>query len=98
MGSTRFPNKVMQPIGGVPMIGVLLERLAKARRLHAIVLATSSDPRNAPLCEYVCRIGYRVVRGSEQDVLDRFYVAARESSAEVVIRITGDCPLIDPAI
>jgi len=98
MGSTRFPKKVMQPISGVPMIGILLERLSKAQHIQEIVVATSDDPRNDPLCEYVRSLGYRAFRGSEQDVLDRYYVAARESAAETVIRITGDCPLIDPAV
>src|SRR5665213_460225 len=98
MGSTRFPKKVMQLIDGVPMIGILLERLSNARQIHEIVLATSEDPRNGPLCEYVRSIGYRVFRGSEQDVLDRYYVAAGEAAAETVVRITGDCPLIDPVV
>jgi len=98
MGSNRFPNKVMQPICGTPMIGLLLERLSRARHVDQIVLATSSDPRNEPLAQYVRRLGFEVYRGSEDDVLDRYYQAAKMTRADVVVRITGDCPLIDPEL
>ncbi|MGQ0666819.1 MAG: aminotransferase class III-fold pyridoxal phosphate-dependent enzyme [Nitrospiraceae bacterium] len=96
MGSTRLPNKVMCPINGVPMIELLLRRLARARRIDRIILATSDDPRNQPLADHVRGLGYEVFQGSENDVLDRFYRAAKPHQAEVVVRITGDCPLIDP--
>ncbi len=98
MGSTRLPNKVMKPIGGVPMIELLLARLAKSKHIDQIVLATSTDERNTPLVEHVQKLGYTCVRGSESDVLDRYLVAARQAQADVVVRITGDCPLIDPAL
>lgn len=98
MGSTRLPNKVMRLVCGTPMIGLLLERLSKARCVDEIVLATSEEPRNDPLVRYVRDLGYSVYQGSETDVLDRYYKAAKAASADVVIRITGDCPLIDPAL
>jgi glutamate-1-semialdehyde 2,1-aminomutase len=98
MGSTRFPNKVMRPVCGVPLIGLLLERLSKARRVDQIVLATSIDARNDSLASYAESIGYPVFRGSESDVLDRYYRAARHFAADVVVRVTGDCPLLDPNI
>ncbi|HOI12516.1 MAG TPA: aminotransferase class III-fold pyridoxal phosphate-dependent enzyme [Methanoculleus sp.] len=98
MGSTRFPDKVMQPICGTPMIGLLLERLSQAKSIDQIVLATSSDPRNEPLVQYVQRLGVDAHRGSEDDVLDRYYQAAKKTGADVVVRITGDCPLIDPQL
>jgi glutamate-1-semialdehyde 2,1-aminomutase len=98
MGSMRFPQKVMQPVCGTPLIGLLLERLSLARRIDAIVLATSDDPRNEPLARYVRELGHAVYRGSEHDVLDRYYRAAQEAGADVVVRITGDCPLVDAAI
>ena len=99
MGSTRLPNKVMRPICGTPMIGLLLERLAR-RAAHRpdrrgdlrSIRATSRSP------SYVRGLGYAVYRGSENDVLDRYYQAARRPSADVVVRITGDCPLVDPAL
>ena len=96
MGSTRLPDKVMKPIGGVPMIELLLARLAKSEKIDQIVLATSTDDRNTPLVEHVESLGYTCVRGSETDVLQRYLFAARQVQADVVVRITGDCPLIDP--
>lgn len=98
MGSTRMPNKVMKPIAGVPMIELLLARLARSSEIDQIVLATSTDERNTPLIEHVQKLGYTCVRGSENDVLDRYLVAARQAQADVVVRITGDCPLIDPGL
>ena len=76
MGSTRLPNKVMKPIGGVPMIELLLARLSRTHEIDQIVLATSTDERNIPLVEHVQNLGYTCVQGSENDVLDRYLVAA----------------------
>jgi glutamate-1-semialdehyde 2,1-aminomutase len=98
MGSTRLPNKVMKPIGGKPMIGILLDRLSRSKAVDQIVVATSVDKRNDPLADYVRGLRYEVYRGSEDDVLDRYYQAALSVGATRVVRITGDCPLIDPAL
>src|SRR5438128_1006453 len=94
LGSTRFPNKVMRRIGAVPMIELLLGRLAKSKRLNKIILATTESPKDQPLAELVDRFGYEVFRGSETDVLDRYYQAARQHRPSAIVRITGDCPLI----
>ena len=96
MGSTRFPNKVMQPILGIPMIELLLNRLALAKHVDRIILATSQDTNNQSLVDHVQGLGYEVYQGSEEDVLDRYYQAACIVQPETVVRITGDCPLIDP--
>ncbi len=98
MGSTRFPNKVMQPVLGTPLIELLLGRLSKSRTIDQILLATSDDPRNQPLVDHVRGLGYEVFQGSESDVLDRFYRAAAAHHPDAVVRITGDCPLIDPDV
>ena len=98
MGSTRFPNKVMRPILGVPMIELLLNRLSKAGKVDKIILATSAGPRNQSLVEHVRGLGYEVFQGSEADVLDRFYRAAQPYNPDAVVRITGDCPLVDPEV
>lgn len=98
MGSTRLPNKVMLPICGTPMIVILLKRLALAKRLDQIVLATSVEPCNLPMVTSVRESGFTVFQGSEHDVLDRYFQAAQHVEADVVVRITGDCPLIDPVI
>ena len=98
MGSTRLPNKVMKPIGGIPMIELLLSRLSQSKEVDQIVVATSVDDRNQLLVEHVRKLGYLCEQGSENDVLDRFVHAAKEHQAEVVVRITGDCPLVDPSL
>lgn len=98
MGSTRLPNKVMKPIGGIPMIELLLQRLSQAKEIDQIVVATSTHERNTPLVEHVQKLGYTCVQGSETDVLERYLLAARKVHADVVIRITGDCPLVDPEL
>jgi len=98
MGSTRLPNKVMKPIRGIPMIERLLSRLSHAKEVNQIVVATSVDGRNQPLVEHVRKLGYACEQGSENDVLDRFVQVARTHQADVVVRITGDCPLVDPGL
>lgn len=98
VGSTRLPNKVMKPIGGKPMIELLLARLAKSQEIDEIVVATSEDIRNQPLIELVRSLGYCCIAGSEDDVLERFITAGRQVKADVVVRVTGDCPLIDPVM
>jgi len=98
LGSTRFPDKVMQRVQGTPLIELLLWRLSRAAELDEVVVATTRNPRDEALADYVRCLGYRVFRGSEQDVLDRYHEAAEEAGADVVVRITGDCPLIDPQL
>lgn len=98
MGSTRLPNKVMKKIGGKPMIEILLQRLSKSKRVNEILVATSTNENNIPLIEFVSGLGFRVIAGSEDDVLDRYVKSIDESSADVAVRITGDCPLVDPSL
>lgn len=98
MGSTRLPNKVMRPILGAPMIELLLSRLSRSKHINQIVVATTSSKLDTPLVEHVQGLGYPVFQGSEQDVLDRYFQAAKLHCADIVIRVTGDCPLIDPAL
>jgi glutamate-1-semialdehyde 2,1-aminomutase len=95
MGSMRLPNKVMKSVVGKPMIELLLARLARSRELNQIVVATSVDDKNLPLVEHVRALGYACEQGSENDVLDRYVQAGRAHQADVVVRITGDCPLVD---
>ncbi len=96
MGSTRLPNKVMKQINGVPMIELLLKRLARSKEIDQIVVATSVDAKNDPLAAHVRGLGFDCEQGSENDVLDRYVQAARAHRADVIVRITGDCPLVDP--
>ena len=99
MGSTRFPNKVLQPLSyGEEMISLLFKRLSRSALINEIVLATSISSNNDPLVKYVLDLGYKVYRGSESDVLSRYWDAAESSIGDVFVRITGDCPLIDPTL
>jgi glutamate-1-semialdehyde 2,1-aminomutase len=98
LGSTRLPNKVLATIGDVPLIEFLLGRLSKSQRVTEIVLATSTNQINDQLADVVENLGYHVFRGSENDVLQRYVDAAQEANADVVIRITGDCPFVDPQL
>lgn len=96
MRSSRLPNKVMQPVAGVPMIDLLLQRLARAGQIDQILVATSEERTDDPLVAHVQGLGYDCFRGSESDVLDRYFRAAEIHAADIVVRITGDCPLVDP--
>ncbi len=95
-GSSRLPGKVLLSILGRPMLGMQLERVARARRVDRIVVATSTEPDDDAVADVAERAGVAVHRGSRDDVLARVHAAAR--GAEHVVRLTGDCPLTDPAI
>ena len=98
MGSTRLPGKVMKPVLGTPLIELLLERLSCSATVEQIVLATTVQDQDQVLAEHVSQLGYMVYRGSETDVLDRFYRAAEHYKAGAIVRVTADCPLIDPQL
>ena len=98
MGSSRLPGKVMKSVAGLPMIEVLLKRLSKSELIDKIVVATSIDVANLPLVKHVSSLGYACFQGSEQDVLERYVMAAEKSGADIIVRITGDCPLVDPEL
>lgn len=97
LGSTRLPGKVLAPIAGRPMIGHVLRRAAQGA-VQDTVLATSAEPGDDALAAAVAAMGFAVRRGSLEDVLDRYYRAARDLHADVVVRVTGDCPLVDPEV
>ena len=101
MGSTRLPGKILKEILGQPLLIHLINRLSQARTVDRIVVATTSAQADDPV-EKLCREkGYNCFRGSENDVLDRFYQAALASGArekDAIVRITGDCPLLDPEV
>jgi len=95
MGSTRLPGKVLKKTNGRTLIEILLSRLSKSKKINQIVLATSDNKNNNELISHVQEIGYKVYVGNESDVLDRYYHASLKYNADVVVRVTGDCPLID---
>ena len=98
MGSTRLPHKVMRTICGKPMIELLLARLSHAKNVDQIVVAVPDSNANTVLVEHLRMLHVACLQGSEHDVLRRYVDAARWVDADVVVRITGDCPLIDPQL
>ena len=94
-GSVRLPQKVLKPILNKPMIELLLSRLSLSTELDEIVVATSEEKRDDKLESTVESLGFKCTRGSEKDVLNRFYKSAKFLEADVIVRITGDCPLVD---
>jgi len=98
MSSTRLPGKVSRTILGKPMLELLIERLKRAQSLDEIVVATTKNPADNVIEELAHRIGVNCFRGSEEDVLERVLRAAMAAKADLIVEITGDCPLIDPAI
>ena len=98
MGSSRFPGKVLEDLSGHPMLWQVVNRVRKARSLDKVVVATTAERIDDPIARFCEQEGIACFRGSEPDVLDRFYRAAKANAADVVVRITADCPLIDPAV
>lgn len=98
MSSARLPGKVLRPILGKPMLQMHLERVSRISHRHRLIVATSSqidDDSIAGLCQ---NLGVDCYRGSLDDVLDRYYQAAKRHKPDIVVRLTGDCPLADPEV
>ena len=97
-GSTRLPGKVLRLLQGAPMLSRELERLQRSRLMDTLVVATTNKEEDTAIVPITESLGCEVFLGSESDVLDRFYHAAKEYGATVVVRLTGDCPLHDPEV
>ena len=98
MASTRLPGKVLADIEGEPMLVREVERAMQAELVDELVVATTNESEDEPIAELCHERGYACYRGSSLDVLDRTYEAAKLHQAEIVVRLTGDCPLIDPRL
>src|SRR3989338_8769059 len=98
IGSTRLPGKVLKKVAGRPLLEYMIERAKKAKTLDAIILATTIKKEDAKLSQIAKRQKIDFFQGSEADVLDRYYQAATRAKARTIVRLTGDCPLIDPEI
>lgn len=96
--SSRLPNKVLMPILGKPMIQWQIERLAQCTNIDKLIIATSVEDSDLPLVQLGNKLGISVHRGSLNNVLERFYQVAIKTEADLIVRLTGDCPLIDPSI
>jgi spore coat polysaccharide biosynthesis protein SpsF len=98
MGSTRLPGKVLEDLGGLPVLEWVVRACRAARRVDDVVVATTTDPLDDDVVRACGRLGVHVVRGSEDDVLSRYRLALAEHPADAVVRITADCPFTDPAL
>lgn len=97
-GSTRLPGKVLKQLGGKSVLCRVIARVKTCAQLDDVIIATTDQPPDAAVAEEARKCGATVFRGSEHDVLSRYYFAAKENSADVIVRITADCPLYDGAL
>lgn len=97
-GSTRLPGKVLLDLAGEPMLVRHVERVRRARTVDRVVVATTTEPADDAIVSLCAKWGWECFRGSEMDVLDRYYRTALALRADVVVRVTSDCPLIDPDV
>lgn len=98
MGSTRLPGKVMLDLCGKTVLEHVIQRVKRVKNIDEIVIATTTDKKDDVIIEEALKCGAKVFRGSEEDVLSRYYYSAKENEADIIIRITSDCPLIDPEV
>lgn len=98
MTSTRLPGKVLKEVRGKSLLEYQIERLRQVRLADEIVIATTTNDADQPIIELCERLGAAYYRGPEEDVLSRYYEAATHFGANVVVRVTSDCPLIDPGV
>lgn len=98
MGSTRLPGKVLLDLAGEPMLVRVVNRSRRATTLQDVVVATTTRPADGAIVELCAERGWPCFRGGEDDVLDRYYRAAMRHQVDVVVRITSDCPLVEPEI
>jgi spore coat polysaccharide biosynthesis protein SpsF len=101
VSSTRLPGKVLKelpPGSGITVLGQVIRRLRKCRKLNDIIVATTTEKEDDELVHIAQREGAKYFRGSKEDVLSRYYLAAKENNSDIVVRITSDCPCIDPEV
>ena len=98
MGSTRLPGKVMMKIQGKTVLDHVISRVKQSKETDDIVIATTTKSDDDIIEEEALRLNVKCFRGSEEDVLSRYYYAAKENNADAIVRITSDCPLIDPEV
>ena len=99
MSSTRLPGKVMMEIGGKPSLGYMINRVKQSKKIDDIVIATTTNEADTKIVEYAKTLeGIHCTRGSESDVMGRVIKAGEEYEADIIVELTGDCPLIDPNI
>lgn len=98
MSSTRLPGKVMMKVSGKTLLEHLIDRLKRVKGADDIIIATTTKEADGVIVDAAKKLGVKVFRGSEDDVLERYYLAAKENNIDVIVRVTSDCPLMDPEI
>ena len=98
MNSSRLPGKVLADICGKPCLQHVLEKVSKSKKVNNIVVATTTNPVDNPVVDLCNQLGHKTFCGDENDVLGRFYEAAEIEEALTIVRITADCPMIDPDV
>jgi len=98
LGSTRLPGKVLKQLGGKSVLGQVIARVKTCTQLDDVVIATTDQPADVAVAEEARKCGATAFRGSENDVLSRYYFAAKENDADIIVRITADCPIYDGAL
>jgi spore coat polysaccharide biosynthesis protein SpsF (cytidylyltransferase family) len=97
-GSTRLPGKVLKVVAGKSLLQIHLERLKKCTNISEIIVATTDKKEDTIIYDQAIAWGFSASRGSESDVLDRFYQAVKDKNADWIVRVTSDCPLLDSAL
>lgn len=97
-GSTRLPGKVLMEIDGKSLLQIHLDRLKKCHKISKIIVATTTNEEDQIIFDKATEWGFESYRGSESDVLDRFYQSVKDQNADWIVRVTSDCPLIDPEL
>jgi len=98
LGSTRFPGKILKEINGKSLLQIHLERLKLCKKVSKIIVATTIKEEDTSVYNKALKLGFHAFSGSELDVLDRFYQAVKNENAEWIVRVTSDCPLLDPVL
>ena len=98
MGSTRLPGKIMMSVRDKPLLHYVINQVLQSKKIDKLIIATTNLPQDDEIVKFVDLYGIKVFRGSEEDVLDRYFHCAKELNLDIIVRITSDCPLIDPEI
>ena len=98
MGSSRLPGKTLAPLGDLTVLDWVIQRCSNAADIDEVVVATTDLQSDDPIADHLASTGVTCVRGSSDDVLSRYLKAATHSAADIVVRVTADCPLVDPGL
>lgn len=98
MGSTRLPGKILKKVNGRTLLDYQIERVMQSKMINQIIIATTVKESDDPIVDFCIKANIDYYRGSEEDVLSRYYEAAKKFEADIIVRLTSDCPIIDPEV